>query len=71
VGLLARYRATVSTHLEVRLRCLCSELASSKTDAEIDRILPELRSAHEEYVRLANESLEAQASRIAVLERVV
>lgn len=55
-------------HTEARLRRLCSELLSSTTDAEIDRILPELRLALEEHVRLAKASLEAQARYIAASE---
>jgi hypothetical protein len=58
----------VPAHTEALLKRLCSELASSKTDAEIDRILPELRSALEEHVRLAKESLEAQVIYIAASE---
>jgi len=58
----------VPAHTEARLRRLCSELAACKTDAEIDRILPELRSALEQHIRLAKESLEAQASYIAASE---
>ena len=57
-------------HTEARLRQLCSELLSSKTDAEIDVILPELRSALEEHIRLAKESLELQVSYIAASEPV-
>jgi ATP-dependent Zn protease len=37
-----------------------SEALAATSDSEVERILPELRSALQEHIRLAKESLEAQ-----------
>lgn len=57
-------------HTEACIRRLCTEAIAAKTQADVDRIIPELRSALEEHIRLAKESLEAQASGIAALNAI-
>lgn len=57
-------------HTEARIDLLCTEALSARTQAEVDRIVPELRSALEEHIRLARNSLQAQASTLSVLEAV-
>jgi hypothetical protein len=51
-----------------RIQQLCTEAVAAKTLADVDRILPELRSALEDHVRLAKESLETQIATITSLE---
>jgi hypothetical protein len=60
----------VSKETEVRVEQLCADVLTAKTPAEVDRIIPELRAALEEHVRLAKNSLGAQASRIAFRDGV-
>lgn len=55
-------------HTEARIQQLCSEALAAKTLADVDRILPELRSALEEHIRLAKESLETQVAAITSLD---
>jgi len=55
-------------HTEARIQQLCSEGLAAKTLADIDRILPELRSALVEHVRLARESLATQVAAITSLD---
>jgi len=45
----------VPAHAEARIKQLYTEALAAKTLADVDRILPELRSALEEHVRLAKE----------------
>jgi hypothetical protein len=54
-------------HTEVRVQQLCTEALAAKTQADVDRIIPELRAALEEHVRLAKDSLRLQASTVALL----
>jgi F0F1-type ATP synthase membrane subunit b/b' len=54
--------------IEARVQHLCTEAIAAQSEEEIDRITKELRSALEEHVRLAKESLEAQAASIALLD---
>jgi hypothetical protein len=54
-------------HTEVRIQRLCTEALAAKTQADVDRIVPELRAALEEHVRLAKDSLRLQASTVALL----
>jgi hypothetical protein len=42
----------VPAHTDARIQRLCTEALAAKTQADVDRILPELRSALEEHVRL-------------------
>jgi hypothetical protein len=51
---------SVPLHTEARIRKLMSEALAATSDSEVERILPELRSALQEHIRLAKESLEAQ-----------
>lgn len=60
--------ATVPAHTEARIHQLCTEALGAQTQADIERILPELRSALEEHVRLAKTSLEAQVTAITVID---
>jgi hypothetical protein len=47
-------------HTESRIFELVSEALAATTEEDVDRVLPELRSALREHIRLAKESLEAQ-----------
>ena len=47
---------------------LCTEALVAKTPADVERVLEELRSALEEHIRLAKDSLGAQVTAIAVLD---
>ena len=62
-----RYLTSVPAHTEVRIHQLCTEALAAKTQADVDRIVPELRSALEEHIRLAKDSLAIQASTLALL----
>lgn len=57
-------------HTEARIQQLCTEALAAKTQADIERILPELRSALEERIRLAKDSLEAQVSALTAFDAV-
>jgi len=50
----------VSTDTEVRVQQLCSEVLAAKTKADVERIIPELRAALEDHIRLAKDSLGEQ-----------
>jgi hypothetical protein len=58
-------------HTEVRIQQLCTEALAAKTQADIERIIPELRVALEEHIKLAKDSLGAQAAVIPVLDAVI
>jgi hypothetical protein len=60
----------VPPYTEARIKQLCTEALAAKTQADVDRILPELRSALEEHVRLAKDSLEAQVTAITAMEAI-
>ena len=49
-------------HTESRIMDLISQALAAKSEAEVDRVLPNLRFALREHIRLAKESLEAQAT---------
>jgi hypothetical protein len=55
-------------HTDARIHQLCTEALAAKTQADVNRIIPELRSALEEHIRLAKESLAAQVSNIVSLD---
>ena len=55
-------------HTEARIQQLCTEALAAKTQADVDRILPELRSALEQHVKLAKDSLETQIATINSLD---
>jgi len=46
---------------DFRVQRLCKEIVAATTKAEVEQILPELRAALEEHIRLAKDSLELQA----------
>jgi hypothetical protein len=58
----------VSTDPEVRVQKLCTEVLAAKTKSDVERIIPELRAALEDHIRLAKDSLGEQATRIALFE---
>ena len=47
-------------YTEARIRELVSAALAASSEEDIDKILPELRTALREHIRLAKESLEAQ-----------
>jgi hypothetical protein len=47
-------------HTDARIRELVSAALAASTEADVDRVLPELRTALHEHIRLAKESLEAR-----------
>ena len=53
-----------------RLQQLCREVLAAKTSADTERIIQELRAALQEHIRLAKDSLGAQASAIALLDEL-
>ena len=53
-------------HTESRVLELVTAALAAKSEDDIDRVLPELRAALHENIRLAKESLEAQ---IVILPR--
>ena len=54
-------------YTEAHIKQLCTEALTAKTQADIDRIIPELRSALEEHIKLAKESLEGQLTAITTI----
>jgi len=64
---LVRYLTSMPAYTEARIQQLCTEVLSVKTQAEVDRVIPELRAALEEHISLAKESLELQARTLAAL----
>jgi len=69
-GLYVRYRTKVPQHTEARIQQLCREAVAARTEADLERILPELRSALHEHICLAKDSLGGQASTISTLDSV-
>ena len=53
-------------HTEALIQRLIIEALAATSNSEVERIIPELRSALQEHIRLAKESLGAQ---VVVLER--
>ena len=51
----------VPAHTEGRINKLVGEALAATTETDVERILPELRSALQEHIRLAKESLETQS----------
>jgi hypothetical protein len=49
-------------HTESRILELVSAALAATTEEDVDRVLPELRSALRDHIRLAKESLGAQAT---------
>lgn len=58
----------MSVHTEDRIRQACSKAVAAKTDDEAERVLPELRSALRDHIRLAKVRLEEQASAVVFLD---
>jgi len=48
-------------HTENRIKQLVTEALAVQTEDDVDRIIPELRSALHEHIQLARESLGGQA----------
>lgn len=63
-----RYQTAVPAHTEAKIHQLCTEALTAKTEADVERIIPELRAALQEHIRLAKASLEGQVSAIAALD---
>lgn len=59
---------SMPAHTEARIHQLCTEALAAQSQADVNRIIPELRSALEEHIRLAKESLTVHASSIAALD---
>jgi len=57
----------VSAQTEAKIQQLCTAVLAAKTEAEVERIIPQLRNALQEHVRLAKASLQDQAVAIAAL----
>jgi hypothetical protein len=51
--------------MEAKIQRLCAEALTLTEQADIERVMTELRSAIEEHVRLARESLTAQAATLS------
>jgi hypothetical protein len=64
-----RYHTSVSKFTEDKIEKLCSEAISVKNEGDVERVVPELRSALEEHIRLAKESLTDQAQVISTIVR--
>lgn len=58
----------MTPHTEARIHQLCKEALAACTTEDLDHIILELRSALEEHIRLAKDSLGAQARALSVLE---
>jgi hypothetical protein len=67
-GLLFDTLHQMSDHTEVRIQQLCTQVLAAKTQSDVARIIPELRAALQEHIRLAKESLELQARSIVLLK---
>jgi F0F1-type ATP synthase membrane subunit b/b' len=63
-----RYHTAVPAHTEAKIHQLCAEALAAKTEADVERIIPQLRAALQEHVRLAKASLEGQVTAIAALD---
>ena len=57
----------MSAQTEAKIQQLCTAVLAAKTEAEVERIIPQLRNALQEHVRLAQASLQDQAVAIAAL----
>ena len=53
---------------EALIQRLCSEALSVTSEEDVERVLGKLRTALEEHIRLAKESLAAQVTAISALE---
>jgi hypothetical protein len=57
-------------HTAARIQQLCTEALAAKTQADVERILPELRLALEEHIKLAKDSLGSQVKTFAALDAI-
>jgi hypothetical protein len=57
----------VSAQTEAKIQQLCTAILAASTEADVQRMIPQLREALQEHVRLAKASLQDQAVAIAVL----
>jgi hypothetical protein len=57
----------VSAQTEAKIQQLCTAILAAITEADVERMIPQLRDALQEHVRLAKASLQDQAVAIAVL----
>jgi hypothetical protein len=64
----AGFSTVVPAHIQAKIHQLCTEALAANTEADVERIIPELRAALQEHVRLAKASLEGQVSAIAALD---
>jgi hypothetical protein len=55
---------------ESRIQQLCAEAITVETQEDVERVMRELRLALNEHIRLAKDSLTAQASVIALTNSV-
>jgi hypothetical protein len=55
-------------HTQRKIQQLCEEALTAKTEAEVERIIPVLRAALQEHIRLAKTSLQEQLITIAGLD---
>jgi phage host-nuclease inhibitor protein Gam len=58
----------VSAQTEAKIQQLCTAVLAASTEADVERIIPQLRDALQEHVRLAKAALEDQAVAIAALD---
>ena len=56
----------VSAASEARIRELCSAAVEASSQADVERVLAELRAALEEHIQQAKHSLEGQAENIPI-----
>ena len=65
--LFVRYLTPVPAHTEARIQQLCTEVLAVNSQADVERVIPELRAALEEHISLAKDSLGVHATTIAIL----
>jgi F0F1-type ATP synthase membrane subunit b/b' len=58
----------VSADSESKIQQLCTAILAASTEPDVQRMIPQLREALQEHVRLAKASLQDQAVAIAVLD---
>ena len=62
------YPTDVPLYTEARIQQLCKQILAAKSDEDIEGVVPELRAALEEHIRLAKDSLRVQRINIAALD---
>lgn len=53
---------------EAKIHQLCTEALAAKTQSDVERVVAELRSALEEHISLAKESLGEQITGLATMD---